>query len=124
MLNHKDLAEESSTILKNPDLRSKKYVLVTAHRALNVHTKDALQKLVRLIEAIPRITGRSVVYPIHPRTKAKLDKYNVSIDNVTLVDPLGYLDFLQLEQHADLIVTDSGGIQEEAYILNVPCITI
>ena len=124
VLHHKNLAEKQSRILQDLNLESGKFVLVTAHRALNVDTKESLERLVNLIESIPEITGHSVVYPIHPRTKAKLDEHHLSISGVKLIDPLGYLDFLLLEQHASLIVTDSGGIQEEACILQVPCITI
>lgn len=124
VLHHKNIAEESSSILEKLNLKSKKYVLVTAHRALNVDTKTSLKKLIAVIESVSEITGLDVVYPIHPRTKAKLEKYTLKISNVKLTKPLGYLDFLQLEQQASLIVTDSGGIQEEACILRVPCITI
>jgi UDP-N-acetylglucosamine 2-epimerase (non-hydrolysing) len=124
VLHHKDMANETSQILNTLDLSSGQYVLVTAHRALNVDTRKALSKLVAVIESIPKITGHPVVYPIHPRTKAKLDQYKLSISGVKLIEPLGYLDFLQLEQHAAMIVTDSGGIQEEACILQIPCITI
>lgn len=124
VMNHVNIAETSSTILQKLRLEPKKYVLVTAHRSLNVDTEDSLKKLANLIESIPRITGYPVIYPIHPRTKAKLEKYQIKIHNVTLIDPLGYLDFLHLEQHAHLIITDSGGVQEEACILHIPCITI
>ena len=65
-----------------------------------------------------------MVYPVHPRTREKLHEYQLRIENVIMTEPLGYLDFLALEQHARLIVTDSGGVQEEACILQVPCITI
>lgn len=121
---HKEIAKKSSKIMTKLHLTSKQYVLVTAHRSLNVDTKSSLESLVHLIKSIPSITGLPVIYPIHPRTKEKLDSFQLTIDNVTLTDPLGYLDFLTLEQHARLIVTDSGGIQEEACILQVPCITI
>jgi len=124
VMHHKDISNRSSTILDKSSLESDQFVLVTAHRALNVDTKQALKRLVDLIDALPQLTGRAVVYPIHPRTKAKLNKYDLSFSNVTLIEPVGYLDFLQLEQHAHLIITDSGGIQEEACILQVPCITI
>ncbi len=124
VLCHKIISEESSDILKNLSLSSKNYVLVTAHRALNVDSKHSLQQLVKLIESIPKNTNLPVIYPIHPRTKAKLRKYHMSIKGAILIDPVGYLDFLKLEQNASLIVTDSGGIQEEACILKVPCITI
>ena len=121
---HKDIAEKTSSILQTLKLKSKKYVLVTAHRALNVDSKTSLQKLTYLLDHLQEISGFPVVYPIHPRTIAKLKQFNLSISNVTLIDPVGYLDFLALEIHANLIVTDSGGIQEEACILQTPCITI
>jgi UDP-N-acetylglucosamine 2-epimerase (non-hydrolysing) len=121
---HKNIAKKSSDILIRLGLLPNKYVLVTAHRALNVDKKPSLEKLIKLIESISDITGLQVVYPIHPRTKAKIDKFHLEIKNAKLIDPLGYLDFLQLEQNANLIVTDSGGIQEEACILKIPCITI
>ena len=124
VLHHKHIAAKKSKIIEKLNLTPKEFVLVTAHRSLNVDSKVSLERLVTLIESIPEITGKSVIYPIHPRTKSKLEQYHLVIKNVTLIEPLGYLDFLQLEQHADLIVTDSGGIQEEACILQVPCITI
>jgi UDP-N-acetylglucosamine 2-epimerase (non-hydrolysing) len=121
---HKEIARNSSTILTKLNLSSKQYVLVTAHRSLNVDSKSSLESLTGLIRSIPSITGLPVVYPIHPRTRKNLERFQLTMDDVTLIDPLGYLDFLSLEQHAALIVTDSGGIQEEACILQVPCITI
>ena len=124
VMHHKQIAAEKSIMLEKLDVSSQEFVLVTAHRSLNVDSKVSLERLVDLIESIPEITGKSVIYPIHPRTKSKLEQHHLVIRNVTLIEPLGYLDFLQLEQHADLIVTDSGGIQEEACILQVPCITI
>ena len=80
--------------------------------------------MVRLIEKIPSLTGLEVIYPIHPRTKNKLEKFGLKFSNVKLTEPLGYIDFLKLQMHANMVVTDSGGIQEEACILGVPCITI
>ena len=121
---HKELARKSSKILAKLRLTAKQFVVVTAHRALNVDTKESLERLTRFIESIPSITGLPVVYPVHPRTKEKLERFHLTIDNVNLTEPLGYFDFLTLEQNARFIVTDSGGIQEEACILQVPCITI
>jgi len=121
---HKELARKSSKILAKLRLTAKQFVVVTAHRALNVDTIESLERLTRFIESIPSITGLPVVYPVHPRTKEKLERFHLTIDNVNLTEPLGYFDFLTLEQNARFIVTDSGGIQEEACILQVPCITI
>lgn len=124
VIQHKELAEKNSTILKDLHLKQKEFCLVTAHRALNVDSKQSLQKLVNLIDSVQELTNVPVVYPIHPRTKAKLDHFDLSIENAIIIDPVGYTDFLSLEMNAKLIITDSGGIQEEACILHTPCITI
>lgn len=124
VMQHREMARKSSKILARLRVTSKKFVLVTAHRALNVDTRESLEQLARLVESIPSMTGLPVVFPIHPRTKAKLEQFKITLDNVLLTEPLGYLNFLALEQLARFIVTDSGGIQEEACILRVPCITI
>lgn len=121
---HQRLANSTSKILQRLSLKSKHYVVVTAHRSLNVDSKESLKALIHLLSAIKKITGFPVVYPIHPRTQANMERYQLTLENVTLIEPLGYLDFLNLEQHAALLVTDSGGIQEEACVLQVPCITI
>jgi UDP-N-acetylglucosamine 2-epimerase (non-hydrolysing) len=124
VVQHIELANKSSSIMERLHLTPKQYVVVTAHRSLNVDSQESLTSLVELISSIPTVTGLPVVYPLHPRTKEKLREFQIRIENVTVTDPLGYLDFLVLEQHAKFIVTDSGGIQEEACILQVPCITI
>jgi len=121
---HLEMAKKSSKILQRLSLRPKQYVVVTAHRALNVDNIESLEQLIRLLSSIEKITGLPVVYPIHPRTRANIERFQLLLENVTLIEPLGYMDFLSLEQHAGLIVTDSGGIQEEACILQVPCITM
>jgi UDP-N-acetylglucosamine 2-epimerase (non-hydrolysing) len=121
---NKKLAEKQSKIISMLDLQPEHYVLFTAHRALNVDSKKSLEKLVDLIDHIAKFTGLTVVYPVHPRTQVKLDEFGLSISSAHCIRPVGYLDFLTLEMHASLIVTDSGGVQEEACILQVPCITI
>jgi len=124
VLQHKQIVKKNSTILHQLQLKSKNFVLITAHRALNVDSKQSLQRLVQLIDNIADLTSLPVVYPIHPRTKAKLNQFDLSIRNAMVVEPLGYTDFLSLEMNAKIIITDSGGIQEEACILHTPCITI
>lgn len=121
---HKQLAEQQSKILSKLKLTKKEYVLFTAHRALNVDHKKSLEKLVKNIETVYEKLKFPVIYPIHPRTKKKLNEFNLTIHNATLIEPAGYTDFLNLQMNAKLIITDSGGIQEEACILHVPCITI
>jgi UDP-N-acetylglucosamine 2-epimerase len=121
----RDIAEERSTILAELRLEPVSYVLLTAHRAGNVDDPSRLQALVELIEAIPT----RVVYPVHPRTEARLEAAGLrdrlgAAAGVELMPPLGYLDFLKLARHARAILTDSGGVQKEAYLLGVPCVTL
>jgi UDP-GlcNAc3NAcA epimerase len=98
------------------------FVLVTAHRAGNVDDPARLERLVALLEALPQ----PVVFPVHPRTRARLEAAGLlgRLDGLTLAPPLGYLDFLELARHARAILTDSGGVQKEAYLLGVPCVTL
>jgi len=98
------------------------YLLLTLHRAENVDDAESLQKLrIKLSE----IADYKVVFPIHPRTRKNLLLHNIDLpSNVITIDPVGYLDFLQLLKGCMLVLTDSGGVQEEAVILGKPCITL
>jgi UDP-N-acetylglucosamine 2-epimerase len=118
----REIAAERSTIVADLGLDGGDYLVVTAHRAGNVDRPDRLERLVSLVEALPR----PVVFPVHPRTRARLEAAGVldRLDGVQLVAPLGYLDFLELARHARAILTDSGGVQKEAYLLGVPCVTL
>jgi UDP-N-acetylglucosamine 2-epimerase (non-hydrolysing)/UDP-GlcNAc3NAcA epimerase len=118
----REIAAECSTIVADLGLDGGDYLVVTAHRAGNVDRPDRLERLVSLVEALPR----PVVFPVHPRTRARLEAAGVldRLDGVQLVAPLGYLDFLELARHARAILTDSGGVQKEAYLLGVPCVTL
>jgi UDP-N-acetylglucosamine 2-epimerase len=118
----REIAAERSTIVADLGLHQGDYLVVTAHRAGNVDRPDRLERLVALLEALPRPT----VFPVHPRTRDRLEAAGLldRLDRVTLVPPLGYLDFLELARHARAILTDSGGVQKEAYLLGVPCVTL
>ena len=118
----RDIAAERSTILRDLDLEAGSYLAVTAHRAGNVDPPERLGRLVALLEALPR----PVVFPIHPRTRARLERDGLlgRLDGLRVVPPLGYLDFLELARHARAVLTDSGGVQKEAYLLGVPCLTL
>lgn len=120
----RDIVEKRSTVLQRLNLSKGSYVLVTAHRASNTDYPGALEQLVRVIEALSRLADAPVVYPIHPRTASRLKQEGLTIRGATLIDPVGYADFLALQMNAKLVVTDSGGVQEETCILGVPCITI
>jgi UDP-N-acetylglucosamine 2-epimerase (non-hydrolysing) len=125
-----DAVQKNSTIAKESEvlerlgLEEGKFSLLTAHRASNVDFGDALRGLVRMVRHTAEATGFPTVYPMHPRTRARIEKAGLELSDVIVVDPLGYRDFLKLEMSAHLIVTDSGGVQEEACILGVPCITL
>jgi UDP-GlcNAc3NAcA epimerase len=118
----RDIAAERSTILADLGLTPGSYLAVTAHRAGNVDVPERLELLVELLEALPG----PVVFPVHPRTRARLEAAGLldRLAGVTLAPPLGYLDFLELARHARAVLTDSGGVQKEAYLLGVPCITL
>ncbi len=120
-----DLATEKSTILKHLHLPPGAYLLVTCHRPQNT---DAPEALTAIVEALLACEER-VVFPIHPRTTAVLKRSGLmerleGSDRITLIEPVGYLDMIQLEQHARMIVTDSGGVQKEAFFYHIPCITL
>jgi UDP-GlcNAc3NAcA epimerase len=118
----RDIAEERSTVLDDLGLEEGSYLVVTAHRAGNVDRPERLEALVALLEALPA----PVVLPLHPRTRERLQAAGLMerLESISVVPPLGYLDFLKLARHARAVLTDSGGVQKEAYLLGVPCVTL
>lgn len=120
---NKKIADEKRNILKRMGITSNEYLLVTAHRAENVDFKERLQGIIKSLQRIHEELTIPIIFPIHPRTKKMIEKFHISMDGIQLIDPLGYLEFLQLEANAKLILTDSGGLQEESCILGVPCVT-
>jgi UDP-GlcNAc3NAcA epimerase len=118
----RDIAEERSAILDDLGVEPGSYLVATAHRAGNVDRLDRLEKLVELLAAMPQ----PVIFPVHPRTRLRLEDAGLMerLGDVRVVAPLGYLDFLKLARHARAVLTDSGGVQKEAYLLSVPCITL
>ncbi len=117
-------AEGKTSILTNLGLREKEYILATIHRAENTNDDQILSGIFNSLEEIAN--NHKMVFPIHPRTKMALDKMNYSFDksSIKFIEPLGYLDMVMLERNAKLIITDSGGVQKEAYFHKVPCITL
>jgi UDP-N-acetylglucosamine 2-epimerase (non-hydrolysing)/UDP-GlcNAc3NAcA epimerase len=118
-------ARATSSALADHGLEPGGYLLVTAHRAGNVDDPDRLRRLVDLLLALPL----PVVFPVHPRTRARLEETGEiarlrDAERVHLTAPLGYLDLLALAAAARAVVTDSGGLQKEAYLLGVPCVTL
>ena len=121
LLYYGKIAEQKSRILKNLKLKQKEYILLTLHRPYNV---DNIQKLQNIFSALKQ-TKRFIVLPVHPRSRKMIESTNTIIsENISIIEPLGYLDFIFLQKHSEKIITDSGGIQKEAYLNGIPCISI
>ncbi len=120
------LARSKSKILDKLNLERNKYTLITIHRAENVDNKLRFESILKSINLlIKKYPGLKFVYPIHPRSKKRIREYKLRIPKgLILTEPLGYLDFLMLESNARIVMTDSGGLQEESCILRVPCVTL
>lgn len=117
-----DKAKRMSHILEDLNLESKAYILATVHRAKNTDDPARLMEIFEGLDEVAR--DIPVILPLHPRTRKLLGNINFSPSNLKLISPLGYLDMVMLEKNARLIVTDSGGIQKEAFFHNVPCVTL
>lgn len=116
-----EIAKKKSTIIKRLGLNYGEYILATIHRAEN--TND-INRLKNIVEAMNE-SGESIVLPLHPRTKKFIRDYGLKFfDNINIIEPVGYLDMIELERNCKKIVTDSGGVQKEAFFLGKPCITI
>jgi UDP-GlcNAc3NAcA epimerase len=114
-------AERKSRILNNLKIKKGEYVLATVHRAENT---DDPKRMECILAGFAK-SRNLIVWPLHPRTKASMERHGLNIPStVKLLKPVGYLDMLMLEKNAMLIATDSGGMQKEAYFHNVPCVTL
>jgi UDP-N-acetylglucosamine 2-epimerase (non-hydrolysing) len=116
-----------SKILERLSLRNKEYVLVTLHRPSNVDHAERLATMISIFEKISR--SKTIVFPAHPRTMKMLSEFGLeerirTIANVRVIEPAGYIDFMKLAMEASMIITDSGGIQEETTVLGIPCLTL
>jgi UDP-N-acetylglucosamine 2-epimerase (non-hydrolysing) len=117
-------AAERSAVLETLGLEKRRYALVTLHRPSNV---DDTAVLVPLMRALSEIAGECpLVFPVHPRTRAALERLGIEVQGagMRVIDPIGYLDFIKLMKYSSLVLTDSGGIQEETTALGIPCLTI
>ena len=119
-----NLAERNSRILEKLNLRPKGYALATVHRSENT---DEPKRLKSILSALDKIAQNEchVIVPLHPRTRKKLSmSISYPLNNLVLIDPVSYLDMLLLEKQAKVILTDSGGVQKEAFWFEVPCVTL
>jgi UDP-N-acetylglucosamine 2-epimerase (non-hydrolysing) len=126
LLSHKEKADKSD-ILEKLCLNENDFAALTLHRPSNVDDKVVFSRIIDALEIIQK--DMPVIFPIHPRTKQNLKSFNLEkrlerLSNLRLIEPLGYLDFLKIMSCAKLVLTDSGGIQEETTILKVPCLTL
>lgn len=131
ILYYSRLAEKKSTILQDLSLvdpqspiRNRRYYLVTLHRAENTDTPKRLKSILAALNAIGR--NHPVIFPLHPRTKKRMENHFAftQFRNIKFIEPVSYLSMLELEKNAKAILTDSGGVQKEAYWLRVPCLTL
>ncbi|MEX0750479.1 MAG: UDP-N-acetylglucosamine 2-epimerase (non-hydrolyzing) [Dehalococcoidia bacterium] len=121
LLQHAETASQKSRILSELALTPRGYVLATVHRAANT---DDPAKLGEIMEALA-LLHEPVILPMHPRTRAALMGTDIEVEpGVRIIDPVGYLDMLELQRNARVVLTDSGGVQKEAYLLAVPCVTL
>lgn len=119
-----EISKRKTSILGELNIESGEYCLATVHRQENVDDAARFIGILRGLEMVRKQFGFPVIYPIHPRAHKQLAAFNLVAYGVMVVEPMDYLSFLQLESKAKLILTDSGGVQEEACILHVPCVTL
>jgi UDP-N-acetylglucosamine 2-epimerase (non-hydrolysing) len=115
---------DASTVLERLNLMKGRYFVITAHRAENVDHEPRLRTLIGALARLSDEYGLPVIYPVHPRTESKLERFGISASRLTLVQPLGLLDFVRLERDALCLLSDSGTVQEEGCILGVPNVTL
>ena len=119
-----EISKKRENVLNDLELDAGGYFLATIHRQENVDDEERFRRILTGLERTQNEFDIPLVYPIHPRAKKRLKDFNVDLKRVMLIEPLDYLGFLQLESNARLVLTDSGGIQEEACIMGVPCVTL
>ncbi len=115
---------KDTDFIEQLDLRYKNYLLVTVHRQENV---DNMDKFARILEGLQKVQQEfhlPLVYPLHPRSRKKMKEFKIEAKGIKLMDPIDLFSFLKLEAGAKLCFTDSGGVQEEACVLGVPCVTL
>lgn len=122
-----EIEAENSNVLEKFALEKKNFGLITLHRPSNVDNKENFLKIINAFDHIQK--QLPLVFPIHPRTLNRIDEFSLksrfdNMQNFKLIEPQGYFDFLKMEKYAKIVLTDSGGIQEETTVLDVPCLTI
>jgi len=119
-----EIARGRPDALSTLHLKPQEYFLVTLHRQENVDKQARFKSILKGLEGLSAAFEMPVVYPIHPRSRKMMERFGLKSRRLILTEPADYLNFLQLESNARLVLTDSGGVQEEACILRVPCVTL
>jgi UDP-N-acetylglucosamine 2-epimerase len=121
LLYSRPIAHAKSTILDKLQIEPKHYGLATIHRAINTDEPERLKQIMAAFNQIPE----AIILPLHPRTRKVLSKIKLNLaSHIQIIDPVGYLDMLTLEENARILATDSGGVQREAYYMGIPCLTL
>lgn len=121
LLHNLEVARNRSQILKKHDLKRGEYALATVHRAANT---DDRERMSSVLNALGKLSSH-VVFPAHPRTRKMMQEWGISANsNILMIEPVGHFDMLALQENANCILTDSGGVQKEAYLVGVRCITL
>lgn len=125
----RSIAQASSTIVDALRQEQGSYILFTTHRPENVDNPLALERMIRALEQVSRQYSYQIIWPIHPRTAKQVEAFGLveairAIPSLSVIEPLGFMDFIALQASARLILTDSGGLQEESCIMHVPCVTL
>jgi UDP-N-acetylglucosamine 2-epimerase (non-hydrolysing) len=126
VIRHYDAEIQKSQILAELSIKSGGYFLVTAHRAENVDNEGRLNDLLAGLDAIQKTYKLPVICSLHPRTRNKMEKFGIKVtnNNIRMMEPFGFFDFIALEKNARCVISDSGTVQEETCILHVPAVTI
>jgi len=119
-----EIASGRNNVLNDLHLEPRNYFLVTAHRQENVDVKERFKGIISGLELVADKFGVPVIYPIHPRARKMMNHFGLKANGIEFIEPLDYLSFRHLESKARLVLTDSGGVQEETCILKVPCVTL
>jgi UDP-N-acetylglucosamine 2-epimerase len=124
LLDGVEIARRTSTILDRLGIEPQRFILTTVHRAENTDQPKRLEGIVTALVELAR-AGHTIVFPVHPRTRKELSMHSIELcEGIVQINPVSYLDMLLLESMARFILTDSGGVQKEAYWLQVPCLTL
>jgi len=117
-------AEQRSFILNKLKIKAKNYFLVSLHRQENVDNPNVFRDIIEGIKLVRKKIDIPIIYPIHPRSKSMARKFKIDFEGIKIINPQDYLAFLFLQKNSKLVMTDSGGVQEESCILKVPCVTL